>query len=287
VPNICVVHLVRKKNGIEPFQCFLESYLKHPAGIDHDLLILYKGFAHQADIATYEELLIGVHHSILTIADFGFDLRAYFIAADKTDSEYLCFLNSFSVLLDDDWLLKLYRHISKSGVGLVGATGSWGSICPGRISSKKNRPLWKRLLLSLLWKLIQGYFELYFDHYPNYHIRTNGFIVARGTMLKIHRGLLFRKMHAYRLESGKNSITKQIERMGLKPVVVGKDGRGYDKQEWHISSTFWRDGQSNLLIADNQTRKYDTGDRDCQQRWEYFAWRGTAIDLQADTSGDA
>lgn len=66
---------------------------------------------------------------------------------------------------------------------------------------------------------------MHFDHFPNYHIRTNGFIIACDTMLKIHRGSLLTKMGAYRLESGKNSITKQIERMGLKSVVVGKDGR--------------------------------------------------------------
>ena len=111
-------------------------------------------------------------------------------------------------------------------------------------------------------------------------------MIARDTMHKIHRGLLLTKMHAYCLESGKNSITKQVERMGLKPVVVGKDGRGYDKQEWHISNTFWRDGQRNLLIADNQTRKYDAEDGECQQRREYFAWGGTTKDLQADKSGD-
>lgn len=286
MPNICVVHLVRKKNGKEPFRRFLESYLKHPAGIDHDLLILYKGFAYQPDIAPYEELLIGVHHSFLTVTDFGFDLRAYFIAAEKSDSGYLCFLNSFSVLLDDDWLLKLYRHICESGVGVVGATGSWGSIGPGRISGKKNPPLWKRLLRPLVWRAIRACFKLYFDNFPNYHIRTNGFMIARDTMLKIQHGLLFTKMHAYCLESGKNSITKQVERMGLKPVVVGKDGRGYNKQEWHRSSTFWRDGQRNLLIGDNRTRKYDSEDRAGQLWLEHFAWGGTGKDLQTDKSGD-
>ena len=284
--NICVAHLVRKKNGVEPFRRFLESYLEYPSGVDHELLILYKGFAGQADIAPYEEMLSGVRHSFLTIADFGFDLRAYFIAAEKSHSKYLCFLNSFSVLLDKDWLLKLYRHISESSVGLVGATGSWGSVCPGQISGKKNLPLWKRLLRPLAWRLIRAYLELYFDNFPNYHIRTNGFMIARDTMLKIHRGLLLTKMHVYRLESGKNSITKQVERMGLKPVVVGKDGRGYDKEEWHRSSTFWREGQRNLLISDNQTRKYDREDGDCQQCRERFAWGGAAKDFQVDKSGN-
>ncbi|MGB8517953.1 MAG: hypothetical protein WCD45_08695, partial [Gallionella sp.] len=132
VPNICVVHLVRKKNGILPFRNFLDSYLKNPAGVEHDLLILYKGFSRKGDIDPYEKLLKNVPHSCLMVADFGFDLRPYFVAAKKHNSEYFCFLNSFSVILDKDWLLKVYRHINQPGVGLAGATASWGSIRPGQ-----------------------------------------------------------------------------------------------------------------------------------------------------------
>lgn len=101
-------------------------------------------------------------------------------------------------------------------------------------------------------------------------------MVSRDTMLKIRRGLLLTKMHAYRLESGKNSITRQIERMGLEAIVVGKDGVGYGKNEWHLSNTFWSQTQSNLLVADNQTRKYDVEDGEQRSRWERFAWGRTA-----------
>jgi len=113
VSVICVAHLVRK--GIEPFRRFLESYLKHPPGIDHDLLILYKGFAHQADITSYEVLLGGLPHSFMIIADFGFDLRAYFIAAEKSDSKYLCFLNSFSAILGKDWFTEALLACQQTG----------------------------------------------------------------------------------------------------------------------------------------------------------------------------
>ena len=59
VPDICVVHLVRRKNGVEPFRSFLASYLENSAGINHELLILYKGFSRKADIAPYEKAIIG------------------------------------------------------------------------------------------------------------------------------------------------------------------------------------------------------------------------------------
>ena len=82
VSDICVAHLVRKKNGLEPFRHFLTSYLELPAGVDHDLLILYKGFYRKSDIAPYEQLLNNIPHSCLMFADFGFDLRPYFVATE-------------------------------------------------------------------------------------------------------------------------------------------------------------------------------------------------------------
>lgn len=270
--DVLVVHLARKKNGIQPFRTFLESYAYHPAGMPHNLLILYKGFSNKAEIKPYEQLLKGTPHTKLLISDVGYDLNAYFLAAEDSNSRYLCFLNSFSLVQADDWLLKLYRQITKPGIGLVGATGSWGSILPGRLTKKKAIPLWKKLLRPLVWRMIRAYFRLYFEPFPNSHIRTNGFMVSRDTMLKIRRGLLLTKMHAYRLESGKNSITRQIERMGLEAIVVGKDGVGYSKNEWDVSNTFWSQTQSNLLIADNQTRKYDAEDGEQRSRWERFAW---------------
>jgi hypothetical protein len=277
VPDICVVHLVRKKNGIEPFRNFLDSYLNHPAGVGHELLILFKGFSGSSDITPYESLLKNTPHTFLVLPDTGFDLGPYFVAAERSNCRYLCFLNSFSLVQANDWLLKLYRQITKPGVGLVGATGSWGSMCPGRLTTKKALPLWKKLLRPLVWRMIRAYFRLYFEPFPNSHIRTNGFMVSRDAMLKIRRGPLLTKMHAYRLESGKNSITRQIERMGLEAIVVGKDGVGYGKNEWDVSNTFWSQAQSNLLIADNQTRKYDAEEGEQRSRWERFAW-GRAAD---------
>jgi hypothetical protein len=34
--EVCVVHLVRACNGIEPLKRFLTSYTQHPAGMKHD-----------------------------------------------------------------------------------------------------------------------------------------------------------------------------------------------------------------------------------------------------------
>ena len=273
--DICVAHLVRKKNGMEPFRLFLESYLKYPAGIDHELLIVYKGFCCKAELNNYEEMLKNIGHSSMKVADFGFDLRPYFVVAEKHDSKYFCFLNSFSVIRDEDWLLKLYRQISQPGMGMAGATGSWGSMRPGQRPKKE---------LSWYGKLARNWMSIsagiFFDPFPNYHVRTNGFMIARDTMLKIQRGKILTKMQAWMLESGRNSITKQVMRMGLGVVVVGRDGKGYEKHSWDVSNTFRRGTQGNLLISDNQTRKYDSENIEWKRKSELFAWGKLADEPQ-------
>ncbi|MHB8544473.1 MAG: hypothetical protein ACYC9S_10815, partial [Leptospirales bacterium] len=219
----------------------------------------------------YRTLLAGYSFQSFMVSDFGFDVRPYFMAAKRFDHTYFCFLNSFSVLLDTHWLLKLYKHISRPDVGLVGASGSYGSIRPTR-PADPSKPCYVRITRAIAKAIASWYLAIYFDTFPNYHIRTNGFMIARDTMLKLHRGCVLTKLHAYQIESGKRSITKQVSNMGLRTLVVGKDGLGYDKKDWIFSNTFWQGTQSNLLIADNQTRKYDDADTFWKRRWELFAW---------------
>jgi hypothetical protein len=102
-------------------------------------------------------------------------------------------------------------------------------------------------------------------------------MVARDNMIKIKLDSLFLKMHTYRLESGKKSITRQILAMGLSANVVGKDGISYDINDWQLSNTFWTQTQSNLLIADNQTRKFNLADSQTRTFLECFAW-GKVLD---------
>jgi len=274
--KLSVVHLVRRVNGLEPFQRFLLSYLEHPAGVEHDLVILFKGFDDPATTKPYEELLRNINYKKLSVPDSGFDLVPYFIAAERLDADYLCFLNSFSVIIDRDWLLKLFKQISQPGIGIVGATGSWGSIMTGGVSGKKNLPLWEKILRPMVRWLKKLYFSLNFEPFPNCHIRSNAFMMASANMKRIRRGWVVSKMDTYKLESGKNSITKQLERMGLRALIVGKDGVGYEKQQWNLSKTFWWPDQPNLLVSDNQTRKYESETEEEKEKLELFAWGRTA-----------
>jgi len=94
----------------------------------------------------------------------------------------------------------------------------------------------------------------------------------RDTMLKIRKGTLLTKIQALLLESGRWSITRQIQLMSLRVIVVGRDGIGYEKYQWNISNTFWQGTQANLMISDNQTRKYDVRDLEWKQQREIYTW---------------
>jgi hypothetical protein len=61
------------------------------------------------------------------------------------------------------------------------------------------------------------------------------------------------KLSAYKFESGKESLTNQVRNLGLRVLVVGRDGQAYDPEHWHRSNTFWQSREENLLVADNQT----------------------------------
>ena len=77
---------------------------------------------------------------------------------------------------------------------------------------------------------------------------------------------------AYALESGKNSITNQVLRNGLKTLIVDRRGHAYLKEQWPESNIFWCGNQVNLLIADNQTRLYDKVDSKNKRKMTCLAW---------------
>lgn len=287
---ICVVHLVRAANGVAPLRAFLESYRRHAAGIEHDLLLLIKGF--QPPLPRQcEDLLEGVAHLRRFIPDRGFDIDAYFDAVKAHEAKWYCFLNSFSVILADGWLAKLHGALVDRNAGMVGATGSWQSVFANFSDSivpppsyQAGYPAWKRLLLRWfplvrrIWPPMRRWMRRgMFDPFPNHHLRTNAFLISRETALLVRIAPMRKKFDAYLFESGSRGLTRQVLDMGKPVLVVGRDGKAYEMKDWHLSNTFWRGNQENLLVADNQTRKYDGSDLDVRALYSTFAW-GPAAD---------
>ncbi len=227
------------------------------------------------EVREHERLLEGFPHRRLFVGDRGYDVGPYFVAASTFPCDYFCFLNSHSVILDEGWLAKLYRHCSAKGVGLVGATGShgsWFSYLSDILNASRSGPRYRRLVRNLRLRVRLWTFARHFDPFPNHHIRTNGFMISGVLMGRISRPRIISKWDAYKFESAKDGLTKQITGMHLITLVVGKDGEAYEKEEWFRSNTFWQLDQGNLLIADNQTERYLAGDNDLKQHLSRSAW---------------
>ena len=284
--DVCVIHLVRAQNGIEPFQRFLDSYKENPSDINHDLLIIFKGFESSSDKEPYLKLLTFFQYLSFDFPDIGFDINAYFNAANhyEADYQYFCFLNSFSIIQCSNWLNLLYKHISMPNVGLVGASGSWqshnswGSIMKNRkmridsFSILGGQGLCKRInqKVGAAWRQFQ--MLLFFPPFPNYHIRTNAFVISNELLKNIVLPRIKTKMHAYKFESGEKGLTRQIITMGKQVLVIGCDGVGYEMKFWNISKTYWQASQENLLIADNQTLLYQNSNIKQRGFLSFLAW---------------
>jgi len=248
--SICVVYLLREQQAVAPF---FESYESHPAGMKHQLLVLDKG--QRATASLKPEWLSA------TMSDRGMGLRAFSLACRKfaRHFDYLCCLNSWSVIQSDDWLAKLYSGIQTPGAGIAGATGSWESFYT-------NQP-------TLLGRLL-------FAPLPNYHIRTTGFIIRTDLMRQVWPRFSIAKRIEYLSELGRASITRKIMRCGWQPYVVGANGTVYSKEQWLASNTFRSGNQENLLIGDNHTVQYQ---RDGAERRHWWTTRtyGTTLTLQS------
>jgi len=299
VAGLAVVHLVRKQNGFVPFERFLKSYRQCAAVAPHELVVLYKGFRNADDVREHEALLGNLPYRAEFIPDHGYDLHAYFGAVQRLDYERFCFLNSYSRILAHGWLDKLEQALSDSGVGLVGATGSWQSMAGGYtdrqrlVSAQQTARMRRERVVDLLqerrpgmraqraWNWILRGLGVWrptrdFPPYPNYHLRTNAFMGARATLLRIRLEAMRIKQSAYKFESGNNSMTRQVFALGLSARVVGADGRAYAPEQWHLSNTFWQSRQENLLVADNQTELYAAANADGRHELADLAWGESA-----------
>jgi hypothetical protein len=309
VAVIAVVHLVWGPFGPLPLRRFAQSYREYPPGAEHELVILLNNVAERQRPELLAELE-GVPHRILDLDEPVQDLAAYAQAARRLEHERLCFLNSHSEMLVPDWLAKLDRALDLPRVGLVGATGSWastrswvlhafflptpyrGHIPERRVAREQflaielerdgipvsdSPELMRRTLGDSLRAKLRTLPDmpiqiLGFDGFPAPHLRTNAFMATRATLDSVRIRRIETKMDAYRLENGRHSLTRQVQAMGLRTLVVASDGTTYDHDQWPLSHTLWQGDQENLLIADNQTRSYAAGGLDRRRLLSGFAW---------------
>jgi hypothetical protein len=253
--SACVVHLVWAPLGVQTAEGFASAYRERAAGTAHRLVVVLNGFRGRGDrrLAPVESAFESLDHEPILLSRAVPDLVAYRQAAEQIDASELCFLNSYSRPLADGWLAALASVLSGPDVGLVGSGGS-------RESAYSAAPIWLRLR------------RRDFPPFPNPHLRTNGFMLARELLLDFEWPRLSSKAAAWALESGRRSISRQVWERGLEVLVVGRDGVAYPPDRWRESATFRSGDQRNLLIADNRTQQYEQAAPALRRRLEQMAW---------------
>jgi hypothetical protein len=272
---IGLVYLAWAPLGPEPLREFLRSYHAHPAGAEHELVIVLNGAESEptraasggAGARAGREALLAelrvVEHRLIVPERPLLDLPAYGLAARQLQHERLCLLNSYSTVLVEDWLGRLARALGAPGVGLAGATGSW-----------ESQAEWVRGKLRYWPYQLAGVRRARreYPRFPNPHIRTTAFMLDRLLLLELGLERAADKHATYLLESGRRSVTRQLEERKLRPVVVGRDGVAYEVEDWPQSATYRAGGQRNLLVADRRTNDWERASPRLRRRLSDDAW---------------
>ena len=276
--NITVFYNLWLPYDILPFKSFLTSYNSYNAGISHQLIIIFKD-CKEKDITPYLALL--THYSIPFKSIYfngGYDIDAYFFAANSFEADYLFFFNTNSVIQTNNWLLKMYKAIvGKPKIGICSATGSWMSYRSAVFTQNSWKYNSEQSLIinfrkyKLLFKALL-YYPFLFKAFPNPHIRTNAFMIKRELLLKVNFKPIKTKMQAYLFESVRRSISNQIIDLGYEIRIVDKNGISIAVKEWSDTEIFWNKTQKDLMVSDNQTEKYIKATNDEKNLYTRLAW---------------
>lgn len=125
-PPVSVVYLARAAEGIEVIERFRQSFVDHPAGMEHDLVVCLKG-DDDAELRHVRNLLEPIATRFVAQKDIGYDIHAYLQTARTVDTEWICCINTFSVINKPGWLEFLFKAACRPNAGLVGATASYES----------------------------------------------------------------------------------------------------------------------------------------------------------------
>ena len=137
---------------------FIKAYRSRPAGVAHELVVIFKGFASGGALDEARAAMSGAAFREVHTADESFDIGAYADALLRVSCERAAFLNTGSEPIASNWLGKLNAALSLPGMGLVGASGSFQV---GRAGGE----------------------------FPSVHVRTNAFMMrtplARRTLVRL------------------------------------------------------------------------------------------------------
>jgi hypothetical protein len=269
--SIGLIYIARGgPGGAESVRQFCESYLARDAGIVHSLYVAAKRWRSDDEIRRLEMYFAGFPINIVSLPDDGLDIGAYMRIARRIPAEWLCFLNTHSRILKENWLSLLYHAAQGSEVGATGATGSWESAFNALLDAQWPTQFGSRVRRAAA--LARNWAQ--FPAFPNPHLRTNAFLTRSALFSEFASQVAFprTKRDVYAIESGSRSYSSFLRRRGLDLRVCGADGVAYSIDSWPGSGTYRSRNQDNLLVADNQTQEFSAADPVLRESLRVSAW---------------
>jgi len=280
LPIVVYVSRFQDEDSAGKFARFVDSCKKHPAGHEHDLFIIKKGFQEHEDVwDTWIRQLDGIPFQIRAYPDRHFVFGYVRNLMEEFPDRYILICNATCEIRVDQWLDLFMCHANPNRI--LGAMGSYRSmIFPPPLtlrnfirSSGKTRHAW---WLSL-WGNRRTFWSENFYPYPNPHLRTAVFMVPPRLLERWfywpRSESILSKNDEFLFESGKFSMTVQALLAGLEPLVVGVDGKAYPIVEWPHAETFQSGEQKNLVISDHQARTYDAYSFERKKRTAKGIWK--------------
>jgi len=269
IGRVGIFHLIRAANGLEVFRTFVDSIRAAPPTCAWTLELILKGFPNTDATGPYLALAKGLPVHTCSIDDSGFDISSYFTAVRRTAHDTAMFFNSFCELVEPRWFEIFATAFAPTTVGLVGATGSLESVVRNHlIYGGTSRSL---ALRAKNYALSAG-LAVVFPPFPNAHVRTNAFMIKRDAFLSTHAPGIKTRFGALVYESGWTSLTRQIRARGLATLIVDRQGRSFEPDQWGASRTFRSGHQENVVVRDNRITEYETATAERQEllRWLAF-----------------
>ena len=78
--RIGAVYLARCSEGIDAFKRFADSYRRHPAGLEHELIVIYKGFGERRSFEEARQIFGDLPHIGIEVDDRYYDIGSYLLA---------------------------------------------------------------------------------------------------------------------------------------------------------------------------------------------------------------
>jgi hypothetical protein len=148
----------------------------------------------------------------------------------------------------------LLAALERPGVGLAGATAGMQSPrtwTPWLIRGT-GLPAHKLAWLQLHTVRQALRVQMLTHGQPQPYIRSNAIALTADTLKRLRWPDTVTKTDAVLLESGRRGLTARVQRLGLRPVVVRRDGSLLEAAEWAATGIGGADEE--LLVADNRAQ---------------------------------